>query len=81
MFIRIIFSSGKVAQRQPFGKQLLAVLSVFLFVILVSSRFSLEVGIRVLIATVSGHRLLVTFSISKLNIKGDYCINTGAACY
>ena len=44
----------------------------FSFVILVSSRFSFEGRIRVLIVTVSGHCLLVTFSISKLNIKGDY---------
>ena len=67
MFIHIIFSSVRVAEWPPFGKELLTRLTIcYLCVLTICnfsySRFGFEGGIRVLIAPVPGRCILVTFS-------------------
>ena len=73
MCVHIIFSLVQVAEWTPFGKELLTLLTIcshciLTFVILVIFPFGFEGRIWVLIASVPGHCLLVTF---------DLCVELG----
>ena len=66
IFVHIFFSSAKVAESPPFGKELLTRLTICSLCILnicnfCISCFGFERGIWVLIAPVPGHCILVTF--------------------